>query len=186
MRLQTISWLTMVLFVTTFALVDVGLVALIHDTAVRMVVRWLIVGGACLTITVLLGRRTIHTVLESVRRERAARSEAVALANLAETVAAGNGIDATLAAAVEAVPRLFGTAPYEDVRCSVALPNTEGLLRSWLPRLAAPFTPSCSGLARASSAVPSAKAASSASTTCTPIRPPSGLISRASSIRRGH
>ncbi|HLZ25967.1 MAG TPA: EAL domain-containing protein [Chloroflexota bacterium] len=128
MRLQTIAWLTVLLFVATFALVDIGLIALVEDARVRMLVRWLLIGGACLTISVLLSRRTIRTVLDSVRRERAARSEAEALANLAETVAAGEGIAETLSAAVAAVPRLFGTAPYKDVRCSIALPNSEGLL----------------------------------------------------------
>src|SRR5450432_3007928 len=109
-RLKTIGWLTAVLFVITFAAVDVGLLAVLQDAVVRMLVRWLLIGSACLTISVLLSRRTIRLVLESVRRERAARSEAEALANLAETVAAGKGIGETLSAAVDAVPRLFTNA----------------------------------------------------------------------------
>jgi diguanylate cyclase (GGDEF)-like protein/PAS domain S-box-containing protein len=128
-RLQTIAWLAVILFVGTFALIDVGLLALVSDPVIRMIARWLMIGSACVVITATQTRGSIRTVLESMRRERAARDEAEALATLAETVAAGKSIDETLSAAVDALPRLFGTAPYEDVRCTVALPNSEGLLR---------------------------------------------------------
>src|ERR1700682_3327483 len=78
-RLRTISWLAVAGFVSTFAVIDLGLIAVIHDPVVRLAVRWLMIGAACLTITMVLSRRTIRTVLDSVRRERAARSEAEAL-----------------------------------------------------------------------------------------------------------
>jgi diguanylate cyclase (GGDEF)-like protein/PAS domain S-box-containing protein len=73
-------------------------------------------------------QRSIRTVLGAHRRERAARNEARALGELAETVAAGKSIDETLSAAVAAIPSLFGNPPFNDVRCGIALPNSEGLL----------------------------------------------------------
>src|ERR1700737_85120 len=122
-RLRALSLLALVAFLGTFVLIDIGLVTLVQDLALRLMLRWLIVGGVAVVITVALSQRTISTVLDAVRGDHAARGEAEALTNLAETVAAGKSVGETLDAAADAVPRLFGNTPDHQVHCLIALPN---------------------------------------------------------------
>jgi len=85
----------------------------------------LILGLTALLLTIVLTRRAVGLVGQAMTRERTARSEAEALAELTACVAAGKDIQDTLNAAVHAAARLFGG----DVRCTVLLPSADGLLR---------------------------------------------------------
>src|SRR5438105_3768430 len=124
-RLERIAWLAVVLFVGTFVLIDFGIMQLVDGPVVRLTLRWLLIGGTCVALTLGLSRRTVNIFVQSMRGERAARNEAEALADLAATVAAGHSIQNTLHLVVGAVPRLFG----EHVRCAIALPQPDGTLR---------------------------------------------------------
>ncbi|HEV7666134.1 MAG TPA: diguanylate cyclase, partial [Chloroflexota bacterium] len=124
-RLQLIAWVAVGVFVVTFMLLDVVLVATIEDSGIRLGLRWLVIGSVCAALTATLSRRTIDMVTRSVRAERAARSEAEALAEMAAAIATGRSIAETLSITVQASARLLG----EDARCSVALPQANGNLR---------------------------------------------------------
>ena len=124
-RAQKIAWLAVVLFVGIFFLIDFGITRLIDELAVRLSVRWLLIGGTCAALTYGLSRHTLRIFVNSMRGERTARNEAAALADLAATVAAGLNIQDTLSALIGAVAPLFG----EHVRCAIALPQPDGTLR---------------------------------------------------------
>src|SRR5436853_5944183 len=124
-RAQKISWLAVVLFVGIFFLIDFGITRLIDEQPVRLIVRWLLIGGTCAALTYGLSRHTLRIFVNSMRGERTARNEAAALADLAATVAAGLNIQDTLSALIGAVAPLFG----EHVRCAIALPQPDGTLR---------------------------------------------------------
>ena len=124
-RLEKIAWLAVTLFVGTFMLIDFGIMQLVDGPAVRLTLRWLLIGGTCAALTFGLSRRTVSIFVQSMRSERAARNEAEAMADLVATVAAGHSIQDTLHLVVGAVPRLFG----EHVRCAIALPQVDGTLR---------------------------------------------------------
>jgi diguanylate cyclase (GGDEF)-like protein/PAS domain S-box-containing protein len=136
-RVRGHAWIGAVLFVVAFALLDVGLLILISDSAARLAVRWLLIGGVCVLLTVTLSRRTLKVVTQAMSGERAARDEAEALADLVATVASGEGINDILNAAVGASASLFG----DRVRCSVGLPDSEGVIRlvAWSHESAAPL-----------------------------------------------
>src|SRR2546425_8831100 len=79
-RLERIAWLAVVLFIGMFVLIDFGMMHLVDGPVVRLVLRWLLIGGTCTALTFGLSRRTVHIFVQSMRSERAARNEAEAIA----------------------------------------------------------------------------------------------------------
>src|SRR5260370_9362280 len=124
-RMMSGSWWGVAAFLVTFLLLDILLIKLTDDSFIRVLVRWSTLGATAVLLTVGLSRRTIRLVSQSIAAERAARGESEALAELTASIAAGKSIHETLSAAVDATARLFGG----DVRCTVLLPSSDGLLR---------------------------------------------------------
>ncbi len=81
LRLEKIAWLAVIVFVAMFVLIDFGIMHLIDAPVARLIVRWLLIGGTCVTLTFGLSRRTVNIFVQSVRGERAARNEAEAIAD---------------------------------------------------------------------------------------------------------
>jgi len=79
-RLERIAWLAVVLFVGTFVLIDFGIMQLVEGPGVRLITRWLLIGGTCVALTFGLSRRSVNIFVQSMRGERAARNEAEAIA----------------------------------------------------------------------------------------------------------
>ena len=80
-RLEKIAWLAVILFVGMFVLIDFGIMRLVDGPAVRLAVRWVLIGGTCVALTFGLSRRTVNIFVQSLRGERAARNEAEAIAD---------------------------------------------------------------------------------------------------------
>jgi hypothetical protein len=123
--MMTSGWWAAAAFALTFPILDFGLGRLFEDFLPRMLVRWIVLSVGAIVLTRMFTRRTIRLVGQSVNGERAARNEAEALAELAASIASGNSIAETLSTAVKAAARIFEG----DVRCSIALPSDDGLLR---------------------------------------------------------
>jgi diguanylate cyclase (GGDEF)-like protein/PAS domain S-box-containing protein len=79
-RLEKIAWLAVVLFIGTFVLIDFGIMQLVDGAAVRLTLRWLLIGSTCVALTFGLSRRTVNIFVQAMRGERAARNEAEAIA----------------------------------------------------------------------------------------------------------
>ena len=124
-KLRLASWWALAVGAIAFPLLDAVLLRLVDDALSRIAVRWVVLGALAIWVSAVLTRRTLRVVGTSMKSERTARFEAEALAELAASVAAGQGIRDTLQTAVDTAARLFGG----DVHCSIALPSEDGLLR---------------------------------------------------------
>ena len=50
-RLEKLAWLAVIVFVAMFVLIDFGIMHLIEAPVMRLIVRWLLIGGTCVTLT---------------------------------------------------------------------------------------------------------------------------------------